>query len=341
MPRLVTLALLSLFALALPAPAADKGKGKEVDPARKKAAEKRFAKLKDYLTERRVTHVVELLAEWGEFADATQQDDVLGWVADLREKEEGLAAALGRTAFKIGYRGVKATAEVGEKEVPSAYFVEEFCSGKPPKKRLTSDPLARQLVVASKTLVPWTNTSAEKCVILTNAAVAEFHGLDDCLVISSGSVSVTTGISMSAVVCRGNAEYTFHPNPYMGHVWAGGAVTDATPVAWDRKRPEDVGAVEKDDKLQGMKFYSAAEDGLEATAEKGVVTVSKVDEKKAFGQAGLQKGDVIETINGEKVPSLHELDRLACRATVASGVAKVKVKRGDKSEVIEVKLADW
>jgi S1-C subfamily serine protease len=96
-----------------------------------------------------------------------------------------------------------------------------------------------------------------------------------------------------------------------------------------------------DTKLLGVKFYSAAEDGLEATAEKGVVTVSKLDEKKPFAKAGVQNGDVIESINGEKVPSLHELDRLVCRATVASGVAKLKVKRDKGTEVIEVRLADW
>ena len=90
-----------------------------------------------------------------------------------------------------------------------------------------------------------------------------------------------------------------------------------------------------------MKFYSSAKDGLEATADKEVVTVSKLDEKKPFAKAGVKKGDVIESINGTKVPSLHELDRLLCRATVASGVAKLAVKRGDDKKVIEVKLADW
>lgn len=42
-----------------------------------------------------------------------------------------------------------------------------------------------------------------------------------------------------------------------------------------------------------------AEDGMEATAVKRVVTVLKVDEVKAFGKAGVKKGDVIETVNGE------------------------------------------
>lgn len=36
-----------------------------------------------------------------------------------------------------------------------------------------------------------------------------------------------------------------------------------------------------------------------------------------------------------------EVSVIACRATVASGVAKLKVKRGKDTETIEVKLADW
>lgn len=41
------------------------------------------------------------------------------------------------------------------------------------------------------------------------------------------------------------------------------------------------------------------------------------------------------------MPSLHELDRLVCRATVASGTARLKVRRGDSTDVIEVPLFDW
>lgn len=349
MSRLVAFAL--LLALALPASAADKEK--EKDPARQKAAEKRFEKLKEYLKERRVSHVVEVLAEWGEFADANQQDDILRWVQDLREKEEGVAGALAYVTFeKVGYRGVKATAKVGEGEFPSAYFVDEFSRDPPPKKWRWNEVVGGQLVVASKTLVARPNKeTAHGCVILTNAAVAELHGLNGCLVIASGSVKVVRqmpgSMDKSAVICRGDAEYAFLTPPVYspssaGYVWAGGSITDINPNPIKGKKSPLLGT-EKDDKMLGMKFYSCTEDGLTATADAKAktVTVSKLDAKKPFAKAGVKEGDVIESINGERVPTLHELDRLLCRATVASGVAKLTLKRGDKSELIEVKLADW
>jgi hypothetical protein len=345
MVRLTTLALLPVLALASPAFAADGEKAKEADPARQKASEKRFARLKDYLKEKRVSHVVELLAEWGEFADANQQDDVLKWVADLREHDD--VAPFGREPFKkIGYRGVKATAEVGKDELPSAFFVDEFSRLPPPTKWRWNEVVGAQLIVASKTFVARSNNeTVHRCVVLTNADVAEFQGIDGCLVISSGSVKVfrqmDRGVIESAVICRGDVEFVFDRPPDRVQVRAGGTITDVNPVVKRRLKPEEIGFVEKDDKLLGFKFYSCIEDGLTAKADKGVVTVSKVDAKKPFAKAGVKDGDVIEAINGEKVPSLHELDRLLCRATVASGVAKLTVKRGDKSEVIEVKLADW
>jgi hypothetical protein len=338
MSRLVAFAL--LLALALPASAADKDK----DTARQKAAEKRFEKLKEYLKERRVSHVVEVLAVWGEFADANQQDDILRWVQDLREKEEGVATALGRQRFEIGYRGVKASADLGKKEIPvSAYFVDDYLRALPPRTLPYNEGVFNQLVVSSKALVARPNMGARGCVLLTNAAVAEFHGLDNCLVISSGCVSVTRTIWSSAVVCRGDMECVLEARAHGGFVWAGGKITDVNPVAKGRKKAEEVGSVEKDDKLLGMKFYSCTEDGLTATADAKAktVTVSKLDAQKPFAKAGVKEGDVIESINGERVPTLHELDRLLCRATVASGVAKLTLKRGDKSELIEVKLADW
>lgn len=342
MLRLVSLAM--LLAIALPVIAADTEKEKQKDPARQKAAEKRFEKLKDYLKERRVSHVVELLAEWGEFAEANQQDDVLRWVVvDLLDTEDGFAKVLGAQPFKkMGYRGVKATAEVDEGEYPSAFFVDEFARVPPPKIWRRNEVVNSQLIVASKALVVRPNNDPSSgCVVLTNAEVAEFHAPTNCVVISSGSVKVIRAMYGSVVVCRGYAEYKFNQPPDGVRVRAGGTITDVNPVVKGRQKPDGVGAVEKDDKLLGLKFYSCTEDGLTATAIKEVVTVSKLDAKKPFAKAGVKEGDVIESINGQKVPSLHELDRLLCRATVASGVAKLKLKRGDKTEEVEVKLADW
>lgn len=70
------LLLVTLLLLAPLAPAADKEQDRE---ARKKEAAKRFEKLGDYCKERRVTHLVELLAAWGEFADVDEHDAGWAW----------------------------------------------------------------------------------------------------------------------------------------------------------------------------------------------------------------------------------------------------------------------
>jgi hypothetical protein len=179
-------------------------------------------------------------------------------------------------------------------------------------------------------------------MVFTNAAVATLPPLSQCIVVSSGSVDSDGYLYGSVVVCRGEAKFRWKEGEG-SLVRAGGAVVNMD--AWRGKEavskadPEKVFA--NDTKLLGVKFYSATEDGLKATADKGVVTVKAVDEKKPFAKAGVARGDVIERVNGEPVPTLHELDRLLVRATVASGTARLKVKRDGKAQVIEVKLADW
>lgn len=344
MPRLAALALLSLFALAAPfALAADKGK--EVDPVRKKEAEKRFEKLKDYLKERRVTHVVELLAEWGEFAGEAEHDAVMGMALEIAEEGKAEAKKLGKSGGwvlvpELKYRGASATAEVKNlRTAASSYFVDEFVCVNP--GRVKDDTPAEHLIVASRLLRAWSNTRADNCVILTDAATAEIDGCDSCLVVAAGNLSSKHGLYHSTVVCRGDVEYMAYEQE-SSLIKAGGKLTDRyaiyTKAAW---KPDPLRAFPGDTKLMGVKFYSVADDGLEATERKERVTASKVDAAKAFGKAGVKAGDEIEQVNGERVDSLHDLDRLVCRATVASGVAKLKVKRGEKSEVIEVKLADW
>jgi hypothetical protein len=325
--------LLSLLVLAPAGAADDKEKA-----ARKKEAERRLAKLPDYCKERRATHVVELLAEWGEFADANQQDELMAFgrelVADAKE-EAGI-----KTVTRVGYRGTSATAAV--KRVysdASAYFVEEFVCTQPLVGRSAEHALGRHLLVASHTLTARPNQAVQECVVFTNAAMATFPGLSSCVVVSSGGVDSDDYLSNVVLVCRGEAMFRMRETE-SSLVRAGGKVTNAITLK-EAAKPDRDRVFANDTKLLGVKFYSAAEDGLTATAEKAGVTVSKLDEKKPFAVAGLKTGDVIETINGGKVPTLHELDRLLVRATVASGTARLKLTRGNAAQVIEVKLADW
>ena len=203
------------------------------------------------------------------------------------------------------------------------------------ERRWLPQPIQQLLVVSGKFDTGTEGRRVEKCVILSNAEVNEYDCLTDSILVASGEVRARGMIDYSYLVARRTVQ-TGISNELVA--CAGGAIvgSDGKPISakMSNHYPNDT-------KLLSVKFYSTTEDGLEAMAEKGVVTVTKLDAKKAFGVAGLKKGDVIVSINGEKVTTLHELDRLACRATVASGTAKVKVERDKKTEEIEVKLFDW
>jgi hypothetical protein len=326
--------LLSLLVLAPAGVADDKDKAD-----RKKEAEKRLAKLPEYCKERRATHLVELLAEWGEFADANQQDELMALGAALAadaKEEVGL-----NVRPRIGYRGTSATTadrRIGSDA--SAYFVDEFVCTPPLAGRTAEHVLGKHVLVASRTLTARPNQPTRECVVFTNAAVATFPTLSKSIIVSSGSVDSDDYLSGVLIVCRGDATFRMWEREASALVRAGGKVTNAITIK-EAAKPDPDRVFANDTKLLGVKFYSVAEDGLTATAEKAGVTVSKLDDKKPFAAAGLKTGDVIETVNGEKVPTLHELDRLLVRATVASGTARLKLKRGNAAQVIEVKLADW
>lgn len=331
--------LLGLLLLAVMAPLATADEKEQA--TRKKEAEKRLAKLPEYCKERRVTHLVELLAEWGEFADANHQDEVMllgRALADDAKEEVGI-----KVLPRIGYRGTSATTNVLRMGDPSAYFVDEIvCTQSPNVRESPGHVLGGQLLVVARTVTARPNSPMMECMVFTNAAVSTLPALNQCLVVSSGSVDLDRDLNVAVVVCRGQAKFRWQERE-KSLVRAGGAVTNID--AWRGKdavsKPDPDKVFANDPKLLGVKFYSATEDGLEATADKGVVTVKAVDGKKAFAKAGVAKGDVIERVNGEPVPTLHELDRLLVRATVASGTARLKVKRDGKAQVIEVKLADW
>lgn len=320
--------------------------------AREKAAEKRFARLKEYCKERRITHVVELLAEWGEFAGRDQQEVLVtmaaGLVKDARAEAEELGENRGIPGYaQIEFRGASPSTDVKYFKTNSAYFVNE-CDLRIPfgKPGGGDNTLKGHVVVAAKSFLAERNSNADDCVILTNAPTAELLGAAHSVIVASGDLAAFDTFDHSTVVCRGEVEYRMKEKE-SSLIKAGGQLvhsrTRQTNGKSPQPNPDPRRAFPNDKDLLGVKFYSAAEDGLEATADrkKESVTVAKLDERKAFAKAGVKTGDEIEAINGERVRTLHELDRLLCRATVSSGLAKIKLLRGKETVEVEVKLTDW
>ncbi len=323
------------------------------DPEKAREAEKRLAKLKEYCAERRTTHVVELLAEWGEFAGQDQHDVVMEMAAKMVKDACAECEALGEsrgipTMPIVKFRNVSNTSAVKNLyKAGSTFFVEEFCAVqmlgtfRTPEKNLE-----KQLIIASTRHLSRPNSALYNCIILTNDACAEVEDGSNCLIVSSGSIASYGRFKSCTVIARGDVEYRV-VDKESSLIRAGGKFVD--PISKETKGeigqfpPDPRRAFPYDKQLLGVKFYSVNEDGLEATAdaERKTVTVTNVEAKKPFAKVGVLKGDEILSVNGDHVSTLHELDRLICRGTVASGVAKLKLKRDGKEDTVEVKLFDW
>lgn len=213
------------------------------------------------------------------------------------------------------------------------------------KTHLTDSPrrsenfASGQLIIASRAFRVRPNRDVEFCLVLTNAETSEVNGLEGTLFISSGNLMVETnrGFSESVVLCRGDITYGMG-FPETSIIRAGGTLTDTGVMGAGKRDPL---RFEKEKNLYGEKFYSCADDGLEVKFAGGRVEVVGVDDKKPFALAGLKKGDEVTRVNGERITSLQDFDRMVCRAVVSTGVATLKVRRGESVQTVEVKLAEW
>ncbi len=342
MYRILLVAGLLLVGVCCSVPAGDKEKPAE-------AAKKRFAKLPEYVKERKVMHLVETLVEWREYADLTERDEVMDLVLQVyNEVDAKYTPPKPRQGLKkkglyyplTEHRGFVTS---GEKDFWRHHtYLGETCVLRAKDFADKYMFANRQLVIASSALDIDSNANPEDVIFLTNARTTHIGSFGDCIVITTGSLDLGVEkargaghMSGVAVLALGSISLNSASNCVL---CAGGAIK-----LFHGGNPSETAIHLPNDKtVFGLKGYSSAEDGLEAAVGKdGAVSVTKVADKKPFAAAGVKAGDVLLTVNGGKVDSLHELNRLLCRATVASGTARLKLRRGTDTEIVEVKLADW
>ncbi len=210
----------------------------------------------------------------------------------------------------------------------------------PNRNKSNSNGLGSQeYYCVSKVFSPVTST-IRKSVMMTNSNLAKFSCIQDSILIASGDVEVDGFSSSMLIICSG--KITLKRSTWRDLAFAGSKIyiyeSEKLKKAELYKESK---LLPNDKKLLGVKFHTCVEDGLEATFEKVGATVKAITAKKPFDVAEVKVGDVIEKINGEPVPSLHELNRLLCRATVASGTARLKLRRNGDVVVVEVKLKEW
>ncbi len=86
-------------------------------------------------------------------------------------------------------------------------------------------------------------------------------------------------------------------------------------------------------------FFELAVVGVEVVATEKGVRITKLADGKPFAMAGVQVGDIITEVNGKKPDSAESLRR-RLRDSLANGDATVTLKRGDKTETVEVSLPE-
>ncbi len=308
--------------------------GDEVQIPIKTQAKKRFRALSEYCKNRQFTHIVELSVEWKEFFTEEHRSEVMGAITEIWKDATELEKGNGQIKFfpELPFAKVFLTKQENTPE-GSTHLHEDYEFVNP-----TRSFLHAEYFCTSKSFRR-NYTSLKKSVIISNAATAKFDAVDGSILITSGDVDFGTRCSENILISSGSV-YT--DKPLSSVIIAGGKILTA-----DRKKDLDPDShpssklLANDKKLLGVKFYTCAEDGLEATLEKAGITVKTVKEKKPFAEADVRVGDLIEKINGETVPSLHELNRMLCRATVASGTARMRLRRNGEVVIAEVKLKEW
>jgi hypothetical protein len=93
------------------------------------------------------------------------------------------------------------------------------------------------------------------------------------------------------------------------------------------------------DPLKPFRFFELARVGLEVRAVGSRVWVEKVEEKKPFAAAGVQKGDLVTAMDGKKVESYAGF-RKQVRAAFVQGDCTLTIRRDGQTREIAVRFPE-
>lgn len=163
---------------------------------------------------------------------------------------------------------------------------------------------------------------------------------DGRLIITTGNVIATgelgsKNVTGCVVLCGGDFKICGWLNKSV--VMAGGDITYVNNLG----SKENV-CRERDTELIGTwKLYSTSEAGVTLGSWLGVVWVRAVAADGPFAKAGIRPGDVLASIDGTPIRRLRDANRLLCRAIVSWGAADLTVVRDDKKRDGIVTLCEW
>jgi hypothetical protein len=340
----------------------------------REAAERRLAKLPEYIRNRQIDRVVETMVACRQFVTLKHRDQVLALANDLFAEATRLAnkpmspPRLGwkdqTTTFWLAGRAVywrhpkisfyyQGATDDGKLILEPFWDVHRFVirdddatwdQGTTALVRSAIGTWGGRLVIAAELYeTPEGWSGARGGIALGNGDVRFDVDIADTLVITTGDV-IGQGrvhgkvhdacVTKVVVLCGGDFRISGFLKDSV--VMAGGTITDDHP--WNKGNV----CRERDKDLIGTwKLYSTTEAGVGLGSAFGLVWVKAVAADSPFGLAGVKPGDVIAAIDGQPVRSARDANRLLCRATVSWGATDLRTRRGDQMRDVIVKLCDW
>ncbi len=293
---------------------------------RRQDAEKRLARLPEYVKHRQLDRLVETLVAYRDFVTPDHDKLVRSFVKDVIS-----AAAGGDAVIAKDYSWVKDLPQFGlERDGRSVLIARTTPSGQSDQGSIISEKRGG---------------GGTKCVVLCNGDV-EMSQMVRSVVIATGTVRLgrhlkdgfqTASADCSVIICLGDVEAWDYAEAV---IVTAGHVPSRWTDQWINPRMNIIR--ENDKKFFGTwKLYSPSEAGATFGSLFGVVWVRAVTPDGPFTKAGVKPGDILTSIDGSPIRSLRDANRLLCRATVSWGTADLTIVRDDKKRDVIVTLSEW
>jgi hypothetical protein len=292
----------------------------------KEGAEKRLAKLGEYVKKRQIDRLIETMVACREFVTAEHDEHVRTLVMDIfdsatRPKSRHWPAKEILRFRTFAWSNRPGFSESGEPTIV-ARIAKAGGAGVIASERIEGDSGLRHAIAL--------------CNGDINLALK--GGLDHTIAIATGRVQIISS-DASVIACLGDVEIS-HGGSTAVIITAGNLWTYGSLGGW-RDKTASILRTRERSFFDSWRLYSCTELGGALWSIFGVVGVGAVVPGSVFHRGGIRPGDLLLRIDGRSVSTVIEAHRLLCRATVGWGSTDLTIGRGDHRIQKIVPLCNW